>query len=181
MFRAADAARGSLLDILAELQPKRRQAAPDVDRAAPRLQSFGGVAAERLSGRVESLSQADPDLDLSIARVPAGRERRAAVGGEVAQAFLDQAELDRLADVARRPALLEDDQPRVLDVDADERLAPERLDERDRPAQRADETVAPRPRVLGAHADDGVRGQLQRRQQTRRVRGLDERTSRVSR
>ena len=70
-------------------------------------------------------------------------ERRARLRVEVAQAGRDEPELELLPHVARRAALLEDDEPGAAELDADEGLTAERLDEDHGPAQRADQALAP--------------------------------------
>src|SRR4051794_5418751 len=84
-------------------------------------------------------------------------ERPPGVRVEVAQALAHQAVGDRVARPCRRAALDAEHEPRVVSVaDAEERLAPERLDVLDPAVERAGQAVAlgPRARVLGSHADD---------------------------
>ena len=83
---------------------------------------------------------------------------------EEAQAVADEPVADAVARLRRRAAFDAQDELRLVVVaDAEEGLAPERLDVLDLAVERAEQpvAVAPRARVLGPHADDRLGGRAE--------------------
>ncbi len=142
----------------------------DGERAAREVDRDDAVLAAHDRPRVRRRPH---DARLRAAHLPrrlsqSGAARRV----EVPQRAGDEAELEGLPRLQRRAALDEHGQPRALGVDADERLAPERLDVGDGAAQRPGQALArPRARRLRPHADDdAARAGPRPRAQSRRRR-----------
>src|SRR5215212_8900369 len=133
---------------------------PGERMSSPAKRSSPGAGSPSSPTKVRSRKAGVVTASSMLARCARLAERPPGVGVEVAEALPDEAVGDRVARLSGRAALDAEHQPRVVSVaDAEERLAPERLDVLDPAVEWAGQAVAlgPRARVLGSHADDRVR------------------------
>src|SRR4051812_40777468 len=133
---------------------------PGERMSSPAKRSSPGAGSPSSPTKVRSRKAGVVTASSMLSKWASLAERPPGVRVEVAQAPSDEAVGHRVARLRGRAALDAEHEPRVVSVaDAEERLAPERLDVLDPAVEGAGQAVAlgPRARVLGSHADDRVR------------------------